>query len=191
MRLNSLVQFSAATLALLAAAAVGSPAAQATPPDFPNIDAFDAVTWNDYLVGGEEAAGIHLEFRTPTGLTCFLNVDAYSFECWGALHGAPAGANHVRGNIVNNQPAPELENEPNLLPDRTKISWRGVTCGVDGKVTACYQVDRGFVLDDKQTKVFPAPEPVNGRPVSPDVPDVGAPTTPAAPASPAAPKPTS
>ncbi|ADG98108.1 conserved hypothetical protein [Segniliparus rotundus DSM 44985] len=148
--------------AVLAAAALAAPAAQAAPPDFPNIDNFEPVTWSEYLAGGDTASGLHLQFRTPSGLSCFLNVDAYSYECWGPLHGAPAGANHVRGNVVDNQPAPEFEDEPNMLPDKTKISWRGVTCGVDGAMTACYQVDHGFILDGKQTKVFPPAEPANG-----------------------------
>ncbi|MGL6237173.1 MAG: translation initiation factor 2 [Segniliparus sp.] len=187
MRLISASSRGAVPLALLATAVLGSPAAQAAPPDFPNIDAFDSVTWNDYLVGGDDAQSLHLQFLTPSGLTCFLNVDAFSYECWGALHGAPAGANHVRGNVVNNQPAPELEDAPTLLPNRTKISWRGVTCGVDGKLTACYQVDHGFILDDKQTKVFPSAEPANGPPVSSSVPDVGASASPASPAPTAAP----
>lgn len=179
-RLISALARGAIPLALLAPVGLASPAAQAAPPDFPNIDAFDAVTWSDYLASGNDPSNLHVQFRTPSGLTCFLNIDAFSYECWGALHGAPAGANHVRGNVVDNQPAPEFEDEPDLLPDRLKISWRGVTCGVDGALTACYQADHGFILDDKQTKVFPPPEPSGGLPVSPATPEASAAPSPSA-----------
>ncbi len=84
-------------------------------------------------------------FAGPAGITCVINRVSVSYGCSGPLPGAPEGANLVSGGAVG-APAFSSTNRPMFtesgnvksLPPNTRLSFREISCGVDGAgVVAC------------------------------------------------------
>ncbi|MCW2686958.1 MAG: hypothetical protein JWR37_1848 [Mycobacterium sp.] len=138
------------------AAVIGVPgAAWADPapaPELPNINGYAAAKPSEYSVMDNR----YYAFATPDGLTCAFDRTNGSYGCSGALPAAPGEANLVSGA---SRGAPGFANAANPifaaigavkpLPPMTRLSFRNVTCGVDGAgTTTCTnaQDQTGFVL---------------------------------------------
>ena len=110
-------------------------------PELPNVVSFTPISPVDYTV----MSGNWYAFAGPAGITCVINKQTVSYGCSGPLPGAPEGTNLVSGGELGppgfsstNRP---LFTEPgNLksLPPNTRLSFRDISCGVDGAgVVAC------------------------------------------------------
>src|SRR5829696_8298523 len=86
-------------LGAMAVAVVGAPAVAAAepnePPPPPNVNGWVPVKPSDYSVLGDTAYA----FTTPDGLSCMIQRNG-GYGCFGALPGAPEGANLVSGGIA-------------------------------------------------------------------------------------------
>jgi hypothetical protein len=84
-------------------------------------------------------------FAGPVGVICVINKTSGSYGCSGALPGAPDGANLVSAGpfgppsfTSTGQPIFGAIGEAKPLPPNTRLSYRDISCGVDGAgVVAC------------------------------------------------------
>ena len=111
------------------------------PPPLPNVNGYAPVSPVDYTVNN----GQWYAFAGPAGVTCILSRANGDYGCSGPLPGAPDGANLVSAAALG---APTFSSTPTplfasvspakSLPPNTRLSFREVSCGVDGAgVVAC------------------------------------------------------
>lgn len=123
-----------------------------TPPPLPNVNAYTPISPVDYTVNN----GQWYAFAGPAGVTCILNRANGDYGCSGPLPGAPDGANLVSAGPIGAPtfsvtPAPLFAgvSPARSLPPNTRLSFREVSCGVDGAgVVACVNSHDqvGFVI---------------------------------------------
>ncbi|WP_445167037.1 hypothetical protein ACTXG7_24950 [Mycolicibacterium sp. Dal123E01] len=168
------------------AAAVGVPGIAAADPDpapapvLPNVNAYKPVSPVDYTAMG----GNWYAFAGPSGVVCVLDRQNNSYGCSGALPGAPGGANLVSGG-PSGEPGFSSTGgslyatvgEVKPLPPNTRLSFRDISCGVDGGGTvACVNSHDqvGFVVGPAATFTSgPSPmldRPKNSNPLFPSFP---------------------
>ena len=82
----------------------------------------------------------------PGDIACVISRGSGNYGCSGPIPAAPNGANVVTGAQVGpagftnaDRPLYVFETLPKRLEPGTKISFRNVTCGTDGTVTAVHQ----------------------------------------------------
>jgi hypothetical protein len=129
------------------AAVMGVPGVAAADPDpapapvLPNVNAYKPVSPVDYTVLG----GNWYAFAGPAGVICVLDRQNGSYGCSGALPGAPGGANLVSGG-PSGEPGFSstgasiyaAAGDVKPLAPNTRLSFRDISCGVDGGGTvAC------------------------------------------------------
>lgn len=105
------------------------------PLPLPNVNAYTPISPVEYTVNN----GQWYAFAGPAGVTCILNRANGDYGCSGPLPGAPEGANLVSAGPVG---APTFSLTPaplfgsvgpvKALPPNTRLSFREVSCGVDG-----------------------------------------------------------
>jgi hypothetical protein len=142
------------------AAVVGMPAiAAADPASVPNINAFPAAKPSEYAVND----GAWYAFSAPAGVTCVLDRQSGGYGCSGPIPAAPGGANLVSagpsgaaGFANAARPLYGVVEGAKPLPPNTRLSFRTITCGTDGVVTACMNsMDQsGFVLSPAGSYTF-------------------------------------
>lgn len=132
--------FCGAAGALVAAVASVSPAwadpdPAPGPPPLPNVNAYTPISPVDYSVMG----GNWYAFAGPVGVTCVINKTSGGYGCSGVLPGAPEGANLVSAGPVGppsfastGQPIFSAAGAVKALPPNTRLSFREISCGVDG-----------------------------------------------------------
>jgi len=104
------------------------------PPPLPNVNAYTPISPVDYTVRD----GNWYAFAGPPGVTCVINKPASSYGCSGPLPGAPEGANLVSGGPAgppgfSSTERPIFDVGPvQALPPNTRLSYRDVSCGMDG-----------------------------------------------------------
>ena len=135
-------------LAGVASAEPGPP----PPPPLPDVTAFTPISPVDYAVSGGTAYG----FAGPAGVTCVINKQTVSYGCSGPLPGAPEGANLVSGGpagapsfATTDRPLFSGAGATKPLPAGTRLSFREISCGMDGAgVVACVNTrdQVGFML---------------------------------------------
>lgn len=110
-------------------------------PPMPNVTAFTPISPVDYTV----MAGNWYAFAAPGGVTCVINKQDASYGCSGPLPGAPGGANLISAGpagapvfSTTDRPLFSPAGEVKALPANTRLSFREISCGVDGAgVVAC------------------------------------------------------
>jgi hypothetical protein len=165
------------------AAAIGVPGVASADPDpapapvLPNVNAYTPVSPVAYSAMG----GNWYAFAGPPGVVCVLDKGSGGYGCSGALPGAPGGA-----NLVSAGPGGEpgfsstgasiyaTAGDVKPLPPNTRLSFRDISCGVDGGGTvACVNSHDqvGFVVGPGATFTSgPSPmldRPKNGNPLFP------------------------
>jgi hypothetical protein len=142
-----------------AAVVCGAPAAAADPTSVPNINAFPAAKPSEYAVND----GAWYAFTVPDGVTCVLDRQSGGYGCSGPIPAAPGGANLVSagpsgaaGFANAARPLYGVVEGAKALPPNTRLSFRTITCGTDGVVTACMNsMDQsGFVLSPEGSYTF-------------------------------------
>ncbi|GAB3225823.1 hypothetical protein GCM10027535_28880 [Mycolicibacterium hippocampi] len=123
--------------AVIAAATLGGPSAQATPPSFPDVGAYPPIDLGDYRVQGAHPSTSGWAFRTPSGLRCQLSLIAeLGVFCQGPLPGAQAELDMVSVSLTRPAQFGRSGTEVGdaiypLLPTGTKIAPdNGVVCAV-------------------------------------------------------------
>lgn len=104
-------------------------------PEFPDVVSFTPISPVEYSAMG----GNLYVFAGPGGLTCVINKQSVSYGCAGPLPGAPEGANLVSGGAVG-PPVFSITDRPlftpsgpiKALPANTRLSFREISCGLDG-----------------------------------------------------------
>jgi len=105
----------------------------APPPPLPNVNAYAPISPVDYTV----AQGGMYAFAGPLGIVCVINRQSVSYGCSGPLPGAPGSANLVSGG-ESGAPAfasadrPIVSGPVKPLPPNTRLSFRDISCGMDG-----------------------------------------------------------
>ena len=121
-----------AGLALPAAASADPDVAP--PPPIPNVNAYTPLNPAEYAVLG----GTWYAFAGPPGVICIINRQNGDYGCSGPLPGAPEGANLVSGGPAgppgfSSTERPIFDVGPvQALPPNTRLSYRDVSCGMDG-----------------------------------------------------------
>lgn len=125
--------------------------ASADPDVLPNVNGYTPVSPLEY--SGMD--GAVYGFTVPGDISCVINRADASYGCSGALPGAPGGANLVSGSGVpgfatTDRPIYGFGGEPfKPLPPMHRLSYRDISCGVDGGGTvACVnsRLQNGFVV---------------------------------------------
>ena|SRR5690349_3939306 len=141
------------------AAVMGMPGIAAADPEVPNINAFASGKPSEYAVND----GAWYAFGVADGVTCVLDKQSGGYGCSGPLPAAPGGANVVTagpsgapGFANAARPLYGVVDGAKPLPPNTRLSFRTITCGTDGVVTACMNsMDRsGFVLSPAGSYTF-------------------------------------
>jgi hypothetical protein len=170
--------------ALAGLAGVATAAADPEPapaPTLPNVNAYMPVNPADYTVN----KGRWFAFVGPAGVMCTIDNLSGDYGCSGPLPGAPEGANLVSGGPTG-APTFATTTEPSqfagpagparALPPNTRISFRQISCGVDGAgVVACVNSrdQVGFVVSPTTTyidAINPLIDRPEGTPVLPGLP---------------------
>lgn len=120
------------------------------PPPLPNVNAYTPISPIDYTVG----QGSTYAFAGPSGVVCVINRQSVSYGCSGSLPGAPDAANLVSGGESGapsfaSTDRPIVSGPVKALPPNTRLSFRDISCGVDGAgVIACVNSREqvGFVV---------------------------------------------
>ena len=122
------------------------------PPPLPDVNAYPPTSPVDYSTMG----GTWYAFAGPVGVTCVIDRTNSGYGCSGALPGAPDGANVVSGGPVGSptfastgQPIFDAAGPVMPLPPNTRLSFRDISCGVDGTGTVACVNSReqvGFVV---------------------------------------------
>ena len=158
-----------ATVAAGVALVSTAPAAQAQPPNFPDLNAFSEAPADLHFSRPARWASGYAFFRTPDGLNCMIGSVT---RCSGALPGLPSGEYGACAVVLQT-----YEEATRSLPFRFETSSEdcgpstddplGVgqkltfttnyttTCVVgEANLTACIQNDHGFVLQPSGSWVF-------------------------------------
>ena len=129
----------------------------APPPPLPNVNAYTAISPVDYTV----AQGTAYAFAGPAGVVCVISRQSVSYGCSGPLPGAPDAANLVSGGesgapSFSAADRPIVSGPVKALPPNTRLSFRDISCGVDGAgVVACVNSREqvGFVVGPAGTYI--------------------------------------
>lgn len=168
------------SLACLPTAAWADPA-PAPPPPIPDVNAYTPLNPAEYAVPGSNLYA----FAGPPGVVCAINRQNSDYACSGPLPGAPNGANVVSG-AQSGPPAFSSTERPifealaavKSLPPNTRLSFREVSCGVDGTGTVACLNSRdqvGFVVSPTSSYVnaiSPLLARPEGTPILPGLPPV-------------------
>ena len=127
------------------------------PPPLPNINAYTPISPVDYTV----AQGTAYAFAGPPGVVCAISRQSVSYGCSGPLPGAPGAANLVSGGesgapSFGSADRPIVPGPVKALPPNTRLSFRDISCGVDGAgVVACVNSrdQVGFVVGPAGTYI--------------------------------------
>jgi hypothetical protein len=121
-------------------------------PPLPNVNAYTPVSPVDYTVMN----GNWYAFAATPEITCVLDRQNNSYGCSGPLPGAPGGANLVSGGSsgapgfsTTGRPLYTAAGAAKPLQPNTRLSFRDISCGVDGAgTTACINSREqiGFVI---------------------------------------------
>ena len=111
------------------------------PPPMPDVVSFAPISPVDYTL----MEGNWYAFAGPAGVVCVINKQTVSYGGSGARPGAPEGANLVSGGpsgppafSTSGRPFSAPEGQVKTLPPNTRLSFREISCGVDGAgVVAC------------------------------------------------------
>ena len=154
------------------AALIMSPSAAADPPPppppVPNVNGYAPVSPVDYAA----MDGAWYAFGAPGGVTCVLNRQAGGYGCSGPMPGAPGGANFVSAGPTGppgfaTTPAPVygMVADPKPLEANTRLSYRSVSCGTDGVMTACVNSfdQTGFVISPAGSYIVGEPALLDRR----------------------------
>lgn len=150
------------------------------PPPLPDVVSFAPISPVDYTM----MDGNWYAFAGPVGVVCVINKQTVSYGCSGALPGAPEGANLVSAGpsgppafSTTDRPFSAPEGEIKALPPNTRLSFREISCGVDGTgVVACVNSrdQVGFMVSPAGTfidDVMPLlARPEGGSPLLPGLP---------------------
>jgi hypothetical protein len=160
---------SAVAAALIAAPGVACADPDAPPPP-PNVNAYAPIAPADFSVMN----GAWYAFGTPDGLTCIIDRGRGNYGCSGPIPGAPDGANLVSGDQVGapafantDTPAFSVAGPVKPLPPNTRISYRAISCGTDGKgTTTCLNsaYQSGFVISPGGSFIVGETSPLLDRP---------------------------
>jgi hypothetical protein len=158
------------------AVAIGFPGAAwadpepAPPPPPPNINALPPISPVDYAVMGDR----YYAFATPDGLTCAFERGNGGYGCSGPIPAAPGGANVISGGpwgepgfATSATPIFGALGPAKPLPPGTRLSFRNVSCSVDGAgtTTCTNSADQsGFVLTPAGSYSFGGVNPLVDRP---------------------------
>ncbi|MBA0045892.1 hypothetical protein [Mycobacteroides sp. LB1] len=121
------------------------------PSGLPNVNGLTPVSPLEYSTMADTAYG----FTIPGGISCLIKRADASYGCSGALPGAPNGANLVSGSNApgfasTDRPIYGFGGEPfKPLPPGSRLSYREVSCGLDGGGTLTCVNNRwqnGFVV---------------------------------------------
>ena len=112
----------------------------APPPPLPNVNAYPPISPVPYAVND----GTMYVFAGPAGVQCAISRQSGGYGCSGSLPGAPDGANLVSGGPAG-APSFSTTDRPvygaggaKALPPNTRLSFREISCGIDGAgVLAC------------------------------------------------------
>ena len=137
--------------------ASADPTTPPPPPPRPNVNAIPPISPVPYTVMDGNA----YVFAGPAGVTCMINRQTGGYGCSGALPGAPEGANFVSGGAVgppsfSSTDRPIYPGGAQPLPPNTRLSFREISCGVDGAgVLACVNSrdQVGFVISQSGSYV--------------------------------------
>lgn len=110
-------------------------------PVLPNVNAYAPISPVDYTVMN----GTAYAFAVTPQITCVMNRTSGGYGCSGPLPGAPEGANLISAGPVGpagfsstSRPIFSSVGEVKPLPPNTRLSFREISCGVDGAgVVAC------------------------------------------------------
>jgi hypothetical protein len=133
--------------------------APAVAPALPNVNGYTPVSPVDYTVMN----GNWYAFAATPDITCVLDRQNTSYGCSGPLPGAPGGANLVSGGpsgapgfSSTSRPLYAAAGTAKPLQPNTRLSFRDISCGVDGAgTTACVNSREqiGFVITPTGTFV--------------------------------------
>jgi hypothetical protein len=147
-------------LGVAGAAAVAVPGiAAAEPAPAPNINVFPSAKPSDYAV----MDGAWYAFGVLDGVTCVLDKQSGGYGCSGPIPAAPGGANLVSAGASGKpgfanaaRPLYGAVDNAKALPPNTRLSFRTISCGTDGLVTACLNSadQSGFVLSPDGSYTF-------------------------------------
>lgn len=134
-------------------------------PVLPNVNALAPVKPSEYFV----LDNAWYAFAAPEGLTCILDRRTGGYGCSGPMPGAPNGANMVSGGAVGapsfantDRPAFAVAEGVKPLPANSRLSFREVSCGVDGGgMTSCVNSrdQTGFVISPAGSFIVGGLEP--------------------------------
>lgn len=165
----------AGAISLVPGVAVAAPPPEPVPPPpgpaAPNLNGFKPVSPSTYA--GKD--GTFYMFQAPGGLTCVMRRNEGEYGCSGPLPGAPDGANVVVGQQVgapafNTLTGPkyvgEMPGPVQTLPAGSRITYRNITCGTDGTMTACVNSfdQSGFVVSPSGSFIVNESNPLLDRP---------------------------
>jgi hypothetical protein len=146
-----------------------APAAQAQPPNFPDLNAFTEAPADLHFSRPERWASGYAFFRTPDGLNCMMGSVT---RCTGPLPGLPpeeyGACSIVHGpyqqatrsipfifETASEDCGPSTDDPLGVGQKLTFTANYTTTCVVgEGRLTACIQNDHGFVLQPSGSWVF-------------------------------------
>lgn len=127
------------------------------PPVLPNVNAYTPISPVDYTVMN----GTAYAFAATPEITCVMNRTSGGYGCSGPLPGAPDGANLISAGPIGpagysstSRPIFSSVGEAKPLPPNTRLSFRDISCGVDGAgVVACVNSNEqiGFIISPAGT----------------------------------------
>jgi len=134
--------FGAAVVSVtIGATAWADPDPVPAPPPLPDVNSYTPISPVDYSA----MDGNWYAFAGPVGVTCVIDRTNGGYGCSGALPGAPGGADLVSAGPLGSptfaragRPIFSAAGEVAALPPNTRLSFRDISCGVDGAGTvAC------------------------------------------------------
>lgn len=165
----------AGAISLVPGVAAAAPPPEPVPPPpgpaAPNLNGFKPVTPSTYA----SKDGTFYMFQAPGGLTCIMRRNEGEYGCSGSMPGAPEGSNVVVGQQVG-APAFNTLNGPKYvgempgavqtLPGGSRLTYRNITCGTDGTMTACVNSfdQSGFVVSPSGSFIVNESNPLLDRP---------------------------
>lgn len=150
-------------------------------PQIPDVNQYTPRSPADYAIPGTS----WYAFAGPPGVTCVINRQNGDYGCSGALPGAPDGANLVSAGptgpprySTTERPLFSFAGAVKPLPPNTRLSFREVSCGVDGiGAVACVNSrdQVGFVVGPAGSHidtVNPMLDRPPGTPILPGLPPI-------------------
>lgn len=143
----------------MSGSAFAEPEPAPEPPPLPNVNAYTPVSPVDFTVNN----GQWYAFAGPAGVTCIISRADGGYGCSGPLPGAPEGANVVSAGPVGpprfsttGSPIFAAAGQPRALAPNTRLSFREISCGVDGTGTVACVNSRdqvGFIVSPTTTVI--------------------------------------